>query len=138
MHLVHRHVVDRGFGLRQVAQDGDRVRGGAGTERRGLDARHHVAKAGVSVVVVMVMVVVMIAGRSREPEAQAVQAGAGAGREDRGAGSGRQHGRGIRQHAGPQIRQGVNHGGGKHVARNAAHRVEADGESHQPAKTGTT
>ena len=29
MHLVHRHAMDRGFGLRQVAQDGDRVRGRA-------------------------------------------------------------------------------------------------------------
>ncbi len=35
MDLVHRHVVDRGFGLREVAQDGGRVRGRAGTERRG-------------------------------------------------------------------------------------------------------
>ena len=82
--------------------------------------------------------VMVVAGGSRKPEAQAVQASARAGRKDRRAGSGRQHGRGIRQHAGPQIRQGVDHGGGKHVARDAAHRVQADCEIHPPAKTGTT
>ena len=46
MHIVQRHVVDRGLGLRQVAQDGRGVRSGAGVQRRGLDPRHHVAEAG--------------------------------------------------------------------------------------------
>jgi len=57
--------------------------------------------------VVVMMVVVAVAGGSRKPEAQAVQASARAWRKDRRADAGRQHGSGIRQHASPQIRQGV-------------------------------
>ena len=81
------------------------------------------------------VMVVPIARPAREPEAQAAQAGAGAGREDRRAGTGRQHGRGIRQHARPQIRQGVEHRGDKHVAGDAADRIEMDvRRSHHAAR----
>src|SRR5262249_14542345 len=98
---------------------------------RGLDARHHFRKAGVD------MVMMAVSG-CREPEAQAVQPGARARLEDRRAGSGRQHSGGIPLHAAAQVRQGVNHGGDKHVPRPPAHRVKPDCEVHPLAKTGTT
>lgn len=77
-------------------------------------------------------------GGEGKPEAQAVQASASARLEHRGAGTRRQHRGRVRQHAGPKVRQGVNHGGGEHVSRHATYRVEANREAHSPAKTGTT
>ena len=95
-----------------------------GTERRGLDARHHVAEAGVSVMVVMVGSLAVMpqparsAGSAGRRWCRLVKTGVPA--------AGRQHGRDVRQHAAAQIRQGIEHRGDEHVARDAADRIEMD------------
>jgi hypothetical protein len=58
MHRLHRHAMDRGFGLGDDRQDRDGVPCGAGMQRRCLNTRRHGAKTAVDGVVMIGTVVV--------------------------------------------------------------------------------
>ena len=138
----------RGNAPRPPARDGLRLRLSMPWRRRmaiacaavpglsgaALDARHHVEKAGVSVMVAVMMM--LVADGSRKPEALAMQTSARAGHKDRGA----DPGLGSTAAASASTRscssgQGVDHGGGKGVARDAAPTVSRRmARGHPPAR----
>ena len=145
--------MDDRFRLCDEGENGDRMNGGAGTERSGTDALHHVAKAAcisvmsisgqdlivASIVVAMMMfrTFVAVAGNGlavvAQSEAKRPQASAGRLRKMRRTRARRQYRDRVGEHLLPQFRQSVQHRGDKHVAGNAAHDVQMNGRHRSGA-----